>query len=212
MCFILFGCIWCRLVALQNSVQNGPKCCKSSCHEVVSELFATNSPDPPHWTLNSCLIAFQTILVLLGPFGCVTTHSAKLVRMFVPRSHIGIFLKNAPDPPHWTLNSYFGVFCTIRMHLEPFRCLTKLSANRAELVQKFVPRSRVSSLRNTPDWPRWDLNSYFGAFRTTWVHLGTVWLPYKTRCKTGRTSAKVRATKSCRNFPQRTHPIHPIGP
>ena len=53
-----------------------------------------NAPDPPHWTLNSCLIAFQTILVLLGPFGCVTTLSAKrakLVQKFVPQSRVGIF-------------------------------------------------------------------------------------------------------------------------
>ena len=46
---------------------------------------------------------------------------------------------------------------------------------------------------------------YLGAF-------GTILLPHKTQCKTGRTSAKVRATKSHRNFSQRTHPIHPIGP
>ena len=45
----------------------------------------------------------------------------------------------------------------------------------------------------------------FGAF-------GTVWLPYKTPCKTGRSGAKVRAMKSFRNFSQRTHPIHPFGP
>ena len=50
--FILFGCIWDCLVALRNSVQNGPNKCKSSCHEVASEFFATNAPDPPHWTLN----------------------------------------------------------------------------------------------------------------------------------------------------------------
>ena len=50
--FVLFGCILGRLVALRNSVQNGPKKCKSSCHEVVSEFFATNMPNPPHWTLN----------------------------------------------------------------------------------------------------------------------------------------------------------------
>src|SRR6185295_13606452 len=41
---------------------------------------------------------------------------------------------------------------------------------------------------------------------------GTVRLPYETRCKTGRTSAKVCATKLHWNFSQRTHPIHPIGP
>src|SRR6185312_3010356 len=51
----------------------------------------------------------------------------------------------------------------------------------------------------------WRVSYYLGAFET-------VWLSYETRCKTGRTSAKVRATKSRRNFSQRTHPIHPIGP
>jgi len=30
--------------------------------------------------------------------------------------------------------------------------------------------------------------------------------------KTGAINAKVRATKLRRNFLQRTHPIHPIGP
>ena len=49
----------------------------------------------------------------------------------------------------------------------------------------------------------WCVSYYLGAFRT-------VWLPYETRCKTGRTSAKVRATKSRRNFSQRTHPILPL--
>src|SRR6185437_4049867 len=46
---------------------------------------------------------------------------------------------------------------------------------------------------------------YLGAF-------GTVWLPCETRCKMGRTSAKVHATKSRRNFSQRTHPIQPLYP
>ena len=80
-------------------------------------------------------------------------------------------------------------------------------------MQKFVPRSRVGIFRNertrsTPLDPKLKFCCvlyYLGAF-------GTVWLPYETRCKTSRTSAKVRATKSCRNFSQRTHPIHPIGP
>ena len=41
---------------------------------------------------------------------------------------------------------------------------------------------------------------------------GTVWSPYETRCKTGRTSAKVRATKSRWNVSQQMHPVEPIGP
>jgi hypothetical protein len=120
---------------------------------------------------------------------------------------------NAPDPPYRTLNRHFGVFHTIWVHLRLFGCLTKLGAERAELVQNFVPRSRVGIFHNertrsTPSDPKltfWCVLYYLGAF-------GTVWLSYETRCKTGQTSAKVRATKSRRNFLQQTHPIHPIGP
>ena len=99
------------------------------------------------------------------------------------------------------------------MHPGLFGCLKKLGGKRAELVQKFVPRSRGGFFRNqrtrsTPLDPKltfWSVSYYLGAF-------GTVWLPYETRCKTGRTSAKVRATKWRRNFSQRMHLIHPIGP
>jgi len=53
-----------------------------------------------------------------------------------------IFATNAPDPINWNLNSCFGAFLSIWVHLEPFRYYTKLAAKRAKLVQlmqKFVP-------------------------------------------------------------------------
>src|SRR6185312_7081025 len=136
-------------VALRNSMQNGPNKCKSSCHEVASEFFATNTP----------------------------------------------------DPPHWTLNSHFGPFRTIWVHSEPFCCLMKLGAKRAEQVQKFVPQSRVGIFQNkrtrsNPLDPKLTFSCvlyYLGAF-------GTIWLPYETRWKTGRTSAKVRARSRVRIF------------
>ena len=152
------------------------------------------------------------------------------------------------------------------MHSGPFGCLTKLGGKRAEVVQKFVPRSCVRIFRNerTRSSPFglkltfWCISYHFVASRTVWLsyetrcktgrtsakfvppscvrifrnertrstpfgpkltfpcisyHLGasrTVWLPHETWWKTGRTSAKVRATKLCQNFSQRTHPIHPI--
>ena len=106
------------------------------------------------------------------------------------------------------------MFCIIWVHSGPFGCLTKLGAKRAELVQKFVPRSRVGIFRNertrsTPLDPKlmfWCISYYLGAF-------GTAWLPYKTWCKTGRTSAKVRAMKSHRTFRNkhtRSTPLDPI--
>ena len=152
----------------------------------------------------------------LEPLGCLTKLGAKrseLMQKFVPRSHIGIFATKAPDPLHWTLNSCFGEFRTIWVHLGRFGCLKKLGAKWSELVQNFVPRSRIRIFRNertrsTPLDPKlmfWCVSYRLGAF-------GTVRLPYEARCKTGRTSAKVYATKSHWNFLQRKHPVHPIGP
>ena len=149
---------------------------------------------------------FRSIWVHSGPFVCLTKLGAKrteLVQKFVPRSRIGIFATNASYPTHWTVNLCFGAFATIWVHSGPFGCLTKLGAKRAELVQKFVPRSRVGFFRNertrsTPLDPKltfWCVLYYLGAF-------GTIWLPYETRCKIGRTNAKIRAMKSCPNFSQ----------
>src|SRR6185369_10730810 len=132
-------------------MQNGTNKCTSSCHEVSSEFFATNTPDPTRWTLNCRFGAFRTIWVHSGPFGCLTKLSTKqdeLEHKFVPRSCVGIFTPNAPDPPHWTLNCRFGAFSTIWVHSGPFGCLTKLGAKRVELVRKFVPRSRIRFFRN----------------------------------------------------------------
>ena len=124
-----------------------------------------------------------------------------------------LFATNTPDTPHWTLKLRFGAFHTIWVHSGPFVCLTKLGAKRAELVQKFVPRSRVGICRNertrsTPLDPKmtfWCVSYYLGAF-------GTVWIPYESRCTTGRSSAKVRATKSHRIFSQPTHRSTPLDP
>ena len=148
---MLFGGIQDCLVALQHSIQNRPKWCKSSCHEVVSEFFATNASDPPYWTLTSCFGAFCTIWVHLGQFVALQ-HSVQnrpnLCKSSWHEVASEFFATNAPDPPHWTLNSSFGVSCTIWVHLVPFGCLTKLGAKRAGLVQKFVPWIRIGIFRN----------------------------------------------------------------
>ena len=87
----------------------------------------------------------------LGQFGCLTKLGAKwakLVQKFVPRSRVGIFryerTRSTPLDPKLT----FSAFRTIWVHLGMFGSLTKLGAKRAELVQKFVPRSRVGIFCN----------------------------------------------------------------
>ena len=124
----------------------------------------------------------------LRPFGCLTelgANRAELVQKFVPRSRVGIFCyertRSTPMDPKLT-------FCCVLYYLDAFgtfRCLTKLNAKRAELVYRFVPRSRVLSFRVkhtrlSPFVPKlifWCVSYYLGTF-------STVWLPYKTRCKT----------------------------
>ena len=148
-----------------------------------------------------------------GPFGCLTKLGAKraeLVQKFVPRSCVGIFRNehtgSTPLDPKL-------MFWRVSYHLGPLCCLTKLGAKRAEVVQKFVPRSRIRIFCNEPTrstalHPKlmfWCISYYLGAFATSW-------LPYKTRGKTFRTSAKVCATRSHWNFSQRKNPIHPVGP
>ena len=156
-------------------------------------------PIHPHWILNLCVGAFLSVWVHLGPFRyCMKLDAKRAVWCNYCKSSCHevaseFFATNAPDPPHLTVNWRFGMFCTIWVHLVPFGCLTKLCGKRGELVQKFVPLD--------PKLTLWFISYHLGAF-------GTVCLPYKM----GWTSAKVRATKSCWNFSQRTHPIHPIGP
>ena len=104
--------------------------------------FATNAPDPPYWTLTSCFGVFHSIWVYLGQFGCITKLSAKwakLVQMFVPRSRVGIFRNERTRSTPLDSKHIFWCVLYYLMHLVPFGCLTKLSAKRAELVQKFVP-------------------------------------------------------------------------
>ena len=105
---------------------------------------------------------FRTIWVHLGPFGCLTELGAKraeLVQKFVPRSRVGIFrnerTRSTPLDPKLT----FCYIRTIWVHLGPLGCLKELGAKWAELVQKFVPRSRVGIFCNErTQSPHWTLN------------------------------------------------------
>ena len=177
---------------------------------MLLEIFATNAPDPHHWNLNSCFGAFLSIWGHLEPFRYCTKHApkrAKLVQSmqkFVPWYLVRSFGTNTPDTHHWTLNSCFGAFLSVRVLFGPFRYSTKLGAKCAKLVQlmqMFMPRRRARIFRNehsrsTPLDPKlmfWCVFFYVGAF-------GTILLLHETCCKTHQTgtiNAKVRAKMSC---------------
>ena len=146
----------------------------------------------------------RTIWVHPGPFGCLTKHGAKRAEKCKMSCHevaSVYFATNVPDPPHWTLNRCFGAFHTIWVHSAPLGCLTKLGAKWAELVQNVVQRGRVRIIHNEctrstlldPKLMFWCDSNFLGAF-------GTVWMPYGTRCKTGRTSAKVSCLEIVTEF------------
>ena len=113
----------------------------------------------------------------------------------------GFFSTNAPNPPHWTLNSCFGEFRSVWVHLGSFRYFAKLGAIWAELVQYvkniFVPRSHVEHFRNKRAWstpldPKlmfWWVSLCLGAF-------GIVPLLYETRCHLSWTGA-ISEKSSC---------------
>src|SRR6185503_3802478 len=183
------------------------------CHKVLSEFLKTNAPDPHNWILSSCFHAFLSVWVHLGPFRYHTKLRAKRVKLmqlmqkFVPRRLVRIFATNARDPHHWTLNSCFGAFLFIWVHLRPFGYCKKLGAKWANLVQlkqKFEPRCLIrifcnACSRSTPLDPKltfWCISFHLGAFET-------IWLLQKSRCKMGQLGAikaEVRATKSRQKF------------
>ena len=163
-------------------------------------------------------LTFCCILHYLGAFGSVwlpyetRCKTAELPQKFVPRSRVGIFhierTRSAPlDPklPFWCVSYYLGAFGIVWLPYET-RCKTGRSCAKVRATK--ARRNFSQRTRSTPLDPKltfWCVWYYLGAF-------GIVWLSYETRCKMGRTSAKVRATKSRRKFSQRTHLIHPIGP
>jgi len=203
----LFGCLTKHGAKRADLVQKFVP--RSRVRIFRNERTRSNSLDPK--------LTFWCVLYHLGAFGtvwlpyetqCNTGRTIAKVR--ATKSHRNFSQQTHPITPLDHKLTFFAL-CTIWVHSGPFRCLTKLGAKRAELVQKLVPQSRVGIFHNErtrsnpldPKLTFWCVSYYLGAFET-------IWMPYETRWKTGRTSAKVRATKSRRNFSQRTHPIHPI--
>jgi hypothetical protein len=75
---------------------------------------------------------------------------AQLMQMFVPRSHVGIFCYERTQSSPFNPKLMFRCIRSISVPLESFHNCMKLVAKHTELVQlmqKFVPRSRVAIFR-----------------------------------------------------------------
>ena len=106
----------------------------------------------------------------------------QLMQKFVPRSDIGIFCNERTESTPFDL-------CSILVHLGLFRNCMKLGAKWAELeqlMQKFVPRSRIGifGCERTISTP---LDGKL-MFWCVWYQLeafGVILLLQETHCKTG---------------------------
>src|SRR6185295_437217 len=162
-CFAAFHSVWVHLGPFRYCMKFGAKWAelvqimKRSSHKVVSEFFAMNAPDPPHWTLNLCFVLFRSVWVHFGPFRCFAILGSKraellkLMQKLKPQSCVRFFCNKSTLSTPSGPKLMFGAFHSVWVHLGPFRYCMKLGAKWAELVQlmqKFVPGSRVGFFHN----------------------------------------------------------------
>ena len=138
-----------------------------------------------------------------GLFGSLTKLCAKrdeLVQKFVPRSRVGFFRNKRTRCTPWDPKVHLTLFVCIRYRLVALRNtvqngLKKCKSSCHEVASECFATNKLDPRYWTKKLMFWCVSYNLGAFRT-------IWLPYETRCQTGRTSAKVSATKSRRNFLQ----------
>jgi hypothetical protein len=118
-----------RFVTARKSMQNWPNWCHyrtSSLNNVASGYFATNAPDPLHWTQNSCLGHF-------GPSRYCTKVDAKLAEL-VPLSH------------KFTKQSRVGIFRNERTRSTPLD---------PKLMFWAVSNRFITARKSMQNWPNW---------------------------------------------------------
>ena len=180
-----FGTVWLSCKTRCKTGRTSAKVCAMKSRSNFAQERTRATPLYPK-------LIFWPILFYLGAFGivwlayktrCKTGWTSEKVGN--TKSRLNFSQRTHPIHPHWTLNSCFGVFRTIWVHLGSFSCLMKLGAKRAELVQKFVTQSRVGIFRNerthsTPLDPKflfWRILYYLGVFGTIicLMKLGAKW-------------------------------------
>ena len=180
-----------------------PRCLDRIFHNELSRSTPLD-PNLMFWCVSSHLGPFGTVLLLHETRSKTGQTSAINATVRATMFCLNFFATNAPDPYHWTLNSWFCVFHSVCVHLAPFCYNTKLAAKRAkqvQLMQKFVTRCLVRIIRNErPRSTPLDPKLMFLCVSLRLRAFGTILLQHKTCCKTsqaGAINAKVRAAMSC---------------
>ena len=127
-----------------------------------------------------------------------------------------LFATNIADPHHWTINTCFGAFCNVWVHLASYQYRTKLGAKRAELEQLCEDSCHdVASeffIMKAPDPCHWTLNPCFTSFSTIWLYLGLFLYYPKQGTKGAEMVQLMQSFVPHRNFSQQSQLICTIGP
>ena len=176
----------------------------------MSDIFATNAPSPPHWTLNSCFGEFRSVWVHLGSFRyfaklcAIWAELVQLVKKVRATRSCRHFCNkrtwSSPLDPKfmfWWVSYCLGAFGTVSL-----LCETRCNLGWTGVInQKCSCHDVVWDIfpTNAPGPAHWTINSFFGEFRSVWVHLGS----FRYCTKLGAIWAeqvqlvkKVRATRS----------------
>ena len=111
----------------------------------MSELFAMNAPDPHHWTLNSCFVAFRKVWVHLGSFRyCTRLTRCKMGRTSLINAKVQATKSRQNLSRHGTLNSCFVAFRKVWVHLGRF--ITAL--NSVKMSQSVAINAKVRAMKS----------------------------------------------------------------
>jgi hypothetical protein len=144
---LIFWGILNRFFTARKSMHNSPNWCHyctSSLKEVALKFFATNAPDPLHWTQNSCFGVFRTVS-LLHERRCKTGRTGVInAQVRLTKSRLNFSQRTRPIHSIRPKTHVLGHFGT-------FRYGTKVDAKLAELAPlklKFAKWSCVGFSRN----------------------------------------------------------------
>ena len=131
-CVVAFRCVWvhlglfCRFMILGSKqaelLQLMQKFVPQSRVRIFCNKSTLSTPSDPKlmfWCVSYCLVHLGQFRYCMK-LGAKRAELVQLMQKLVPRSRVGIFTTNTPNPPHWTLNSSFVAFLSVWVHLGLF--------------------------------------------------------------------------------------------
>jgi hypothetical protein len=180
-------------------------------------IFHNERTGPPHWTPNSCFGAFRTIS-LLHELGC------KMGRTGAVKTQVHA-MKSCWNFPQPTSRAHVGYFRNKRTRSTPLdpKLMSSCISDRFIIARISVQNGQTGAInaqvRATKSYQNFSQQTHpihpNGLQTYVLGRFGPFSLLPVLQCKMGQIgalNAQVRTTKSHKNFSQRTHPIHPIGP